>query len=90
MDDPGGLLPGHQSHEATLNFELAFVTNQSKKVVSNRKRTIFVRRCKSQAHVTVTEGPLAAVTEPGSMSPAGIIGRIHIGAHAADASSAQT
>src|SRR4051794_36784629 len=59
MDDPGSLLPGHHSHEATLNFELAVLTNQQKKVVSDRKRTVVVGRYKSQDHVTVTEVPLA-------------------------------
>jgi hypothetical protein len=59
MDDPGSLRPGHHSHEATLNFELAALTNQQKKVVSNREHTVVVGRYKSQTHVTVTEVPLA-------------------------------
>jgi hypothetical protein len=44
MDDPGSLLPGHHSHEATLNFQFAVLTNQQKKVVSNRKHTVLVGR----------------------------------------------
>jgi hypothetical protein len=59
MDDPGNLLPGHYSHEATLNFKLAVLTNQRKKVGSNRKHTVVVGRYKFRAHVTVTEVPIA-------------------------------
>jgi hypothetical protein len=55
MDDPGSLLPGHHSHEATLNFKFPVPTNQQKKVVSNRKHTVVVGRYKSRAHVAVTE-----------------------------------
>jgi hypothetical protein len=59
MDDPGSLLPGHHSHDATLNLKLTVPTNQQQKAVSNRKHTVVVGRYKSRAHVTVTEVPLA-------------------------------
>jgi hypothetical protein len=59
MDDPGSPLPGHHTHGATLNFKLAVLMNQQKKVVSNREHTVVVGRYKSQTHVTVTEVPLA-------------------------------
>jgi hypothetical protein len=66
MDDPGSLLPGHHSHEATLNFELAVLTNQQKKAVSDRKRTVVVGRYKSQDHVTSPK-LAGAVTKPESI-----------------------
>ena len=69
MDDPGSLLPGHHSHEAALDFELAVLTNEQKKVVADCKRTVIVGRYESQAHVTVTE-VAGAVTKRARMSPA--------------------
>src|SRR6516225_5696752 len=76
IDDPGSLLPGHHSHEATLNFELALLTNQQKKVVSNRKRTVVVGSYKSQVHLTVT-GARWRCNRTGKHVTGGIIGRIH-------------
>src|SRR5271163_228559 len=76
MDDPGSLLPGHHSHEATLDFELADLPNQRKKVVSHRKRTAVVGRYESQAHVTVTEVRWQC-NPTGKHVTSGIIDRIH-------------
>ena len=42
-------------YEASLNFDSAAVTNQRKKVVADRERTVIVGRHKFQAHVIVTE-----------------------------------
>jgi hypothetical protein len=76
MNDPGSLLPGHHSYEATLNFEFAVPTNQQKKVVSNRKRTVVVGRYKSRAHVTVTDVRWRC-NQTGKPVTSGIIGRMH-------------
>jgi hypothetical protein len=68
------VLPGHHSHEATLNFKLAVLTNQQKKVVSNRKHTVVVGRYKSRAHVTVTKVPLAlSIGAYGGKTPMSVI-----------------
>ena len=55
MDDPGRLLQSDQSHEVSLDFKVAALTNQQKKVVADRERAVVVRRYEFQGHVIVTE-----------------------------------
>jgi len=42
VDDPGRLLQSNQSHAVSLDFKVAMLTNQRKKVVSDCERTVVV------------------------------------------------
>src|SRR4051812_43969304 len=54
VDDPGRLLQSNPSHAASLDFKAAMLTNQRKKVVPDRERTVVVGCYQFQAHVIVT------------------------------------
>src|SRR4051794_34605549 len=53
VDDPGRLLQGDPSYAVSLDFKAAMLTNQRKKVVSDRERTVVVGCYQFQAHVMV-------------------------------------
>jgi hypothetical protein len=55
MDDPGSLIQDDQSHKVSLDLDLTALTNQQKKVVTDRERAIFVGCYEFQAHMIVTE-----------------------------------
>ena len=69
MDDPGSLLKSDQSHEISLDFNPAALTDQQKKVVADRERAILVGRYEFQAHMIVTEVH-SPIVKQGSRSPA--------------------
>jgi hypothetical protein len=68
-DHPGSLLQSDQSHEVSLDFDLAALTDQRKKVVADREWAIVVGFDEFQAHVIVTEVH-SPIVRQGSRSPA--------------------
>src|SRR3954451_23541719 len=53
VDDPGKLLQGNPSYAVLLDFKVAMPTDQRKKVVPDRERTVVVGCYQFQAHVIV-------------------------------------